>query len=49
VLGAYAGRNRRTGKPFASEFAHVLTIEDGKAASFKEFVDTAANLEAPTA
>src|SRR5258706_3463626 len=26
----YAGKNKRTGKPFASEFAHVSTIVDGK-------------------
>jgi hypothetical protein len=49
VLGRYAGKNKRTGKPFASEFAHVLTIEDGMATSFKEFADTAALLEAATA
>jgi uncharacterized protein len=46
LLGRYEGRNKRTGKPFASEFVHVLTVTDGKAASFKEFTDTAAILEA---
>jgi uncharacterized protein len=46
VLGYYAGKNRRTGKPFQSEFAHVLTVERGKVTSFKEFTDTAAALEA---
>ena len=48
VLGYYAGKNRRTGKPFKSEFAHVLTVERGKVTSFKEFTDTAAALEAAT-
>ena len=46
VLGFYAGKNRRTGKPFASEFAHVLVVVGDKVASFKEFTDTAAALEA---
>ena len=39
----------KTGKPFASEFAHVLTVAGGKATSFKEFTDTAAMLNAATA
>jgi uncharacterized protein len=46
ALGYYAGTNKRTGKPFASEFAHVVTIADGKFTSFKEFTDTAAVLAA---
>ena len=46
VLGYYAGKNRRTGKPFASEFCHALTVKGGKVTSFKEFTDTAAALEA---
>jgi ketosteroid isomerase-like protein len=49
VLGYYAGKNNRTGKPFASEFAHVATVADGKFTSFKEFTDTAAVLAASTA
>ncbi len=49
VLGYYAGKNKRTGKPFASEFAHVLTVAGEKATSFKEFADTAGMLEASTA
>jgi uncharacterized protein len=49
ALGYYAGKNKRTGKPFASEFAHVSTITDGKITSFKEFTDTAAVLAASTA
>ena len=46
VLGRYAGKNKRTGKPLASEFCHVLTVSDGKVTSFKEFTDTAAILQA---
>jgi ketosteroid isomerase-like protein len=46
VLGYYAGTNKRTGKPFKSEFCHALTVERGKVTSFKEFTDTAAALEA---
>jgi len=49
ALGYYAGKNKRTGKSFASEFAHVSTIADGKFTSFKEFTDTAAILAASTA
>jgi uncharacterized protein len=48
ALGYYAGKNKRTGKPFASEFAHVSTLADGKFTSFKEFTDTAAVLAAQT-
>jgi uncharacterized protein len=46
VLGYYAGNNKRTGKPFKSEFCHVLTVDRGKVTNFKEFTDTAAALEA---
>ena len=46
VLGYYAGKNKRTGKSFSSEFCHVLTVSEGKVTSFKEFTDTAAALEA---
>jgi ketosteroid isomerase-like protein len=46
VLGYYAGRNKRTGKPFQSEFCHVLSVAGDKVKSFKEFTDTAAALEA---
>jgi ketosteroid isomerase-like protein len=41
VLGYYAGKNRRTGKPFGCEFAHVGTVSNGKFTMFKEFTDTA--------
>jgi ketosteroid isomerase-like protein len=48
VLGYYAGKNKRTNKMFASEFAHVLTVSDDKVMSFKEFTDTAALLASST-
>jgi ketosteroid isomerase-like protein len=48
VLGYYAGKNKRTNKTFASEFAHVLTVSGDKVTSFKEFTDTAAVLAAST-
>src|SRR5689334_6595521 len=35
VLGAYSGTNRRTGKKFRSEFAHVLEVAGDKVLSFK--------------
>jgi len=49
VLGYYAGKNKRTGKSFACEFAHVATVANGKFTSFKEFTDTAQVLAAATA
>lgn len=48
VLGYYAGKNRRTGKTFGCEFAHVGTLADGKFTSFREFTDTAQVLAAST-
>ena len=41
VLGHYAAKVKRTGKPMASEWCHVFTIRDGKVAAFREFMDTA--------
>ena len=41
VLGYYGGKNKRTGKSFGCEFAHVLTVAGDKVKSFKEFTDTA--------
>jgi uncharacterized protein len=46
VLGEYAGKIKRTGKPFACEFAQVNVVAEGKFVSFKEFTDTAMILEA---
>jgi ketosteroid isomerase-like protein len=41
VLGTYAGKLKKTGKPFASEWVHVFTIKNGKVAKFREHTDTA--------
>lgn len=41
VFGSYAGKIKKTGKPFACEWAHVFTIGGGKVDRFREFTDTA--------
>ena len=46
VLGDYAWTVKPTGKPFASHFAHVVTLRDGKIATFREYTDTAAAVAA---
>ena len=42
ALGSYRWRTRSTGREFASEWAHVFTIRDGKVAGFHEYMDSAA-------
>ena len=39
-LGAYAGRNRATGKTMRAAFAHVWRIADGKLQRFDMYTDT---------
>lgn len=46
ALGDYRWRVRKTGKTFASNFAHVFTVRDGKVVAFREFADTAAARDA---
>jgi uncharacterized protein len=41
VLGSYAGKITKTGKPFSCEWAHVFTVTGGKVSRFREFTDTA--------
>ena len=41
VLGRYAGKIKKTGRPFATEWVHVFTIKNGKVARFSEHTDTA--------
>jgi ketosteroid isomerase-like protein len=41
-LGHYKWRVKGTGREFASNFAHVFTIRDGKVTGFREFFDSAA-------
>lgn len=45
VLGSYAGRIKKTGKPFGCEWVHVFTVRDGKVAKFREHSDTAQFVE----
>jgi ketosteroid isomerase-like protein len=40
ALGHYTGRGRRTGTEMRVPFAHAWTIRDGKAARFRQYVDT---------
>jgi ketosteroid isomerase-like protein len=41
VLGDYAWTAKTTGRPFESNFAHVVTLKDGKISRFREYTDTA--------
>ena len=42
VLGHERFRVKSTGRTWASEWAHAMTVRDGKVASFREYTDTAA-------
>ena len=42
VLGHYVWHVKATGKEWESDFAHVLTVREGKIARFQEYTDTAA-------
>jgi ketosteroid isomerase-like protein len=42
VLGHYIWHVKATGKEWESDFAHVLTVRDGKVTRFQEYTDTAA-------
>lgn len=46
ALGEYSGTYRETGRAFRAPFAHVWTLEDGKAVEFRQFTDTALVREA---
>jgi ketosteroid isomerase-like protein len=48
ALGDYRWRIKKTGKTFASPFAHVFTVRDGKVVAFHEFSDTAVVRDAYT-
>ncbi len=41
VFGFYAGLGRETGRPFATDWAMLFTVRNGKIAAFREFFDTA--------
>ncbi len=49
VLGHFAWRIKATNKEYASHFAHVVTVADGKVTGFYEFFDNAAAARAYTA
>jgi uncharacterized protein len=42
ALGHYAWHVKATGKVWESDFAHVITVRDGKVTRFQEYTDTAA-------
>jgi ketosteroid isomerase-like protein len=46
VLGQYRWLVRKTGREFASHWAHVFTVRDGKIVGFQEYYDTAASVGA---
>ena len=41
ALGHYRWRVKSTGREYASDFAHVFTLRDGKIVGFQEYTDTA--------
>ena len=49
VLGHHSWRVKATGREVSSDFAHVVTVKDGKVTSFHEFMDTADVSRAHTA
>ena len=49
VLGNFAWRIKSTNKEYASDFAHIVTVADGKITGFYEFFDNAAAGRAYTA
>ncbi len=42
ALGHYRWRIKSTGRSYASDFAHVFTIYDGKVSNFQEYLNTQA-------
>ncbi len=49
VLGNFLVRSKTTNKEYATDFAHIITVADGKVVSFYEFFDNAAAGRAHTA
>ncbi len=49
VLGNFTARSKKTNKQYATDFAHIVTVKDGKITNFYEFFDTAAATKAYTA
>ena len=46
MLGSYALKMKKTGKPVACEWVHVFTFRDGKVTHWREHTDTAQFAEA---
>lgn len=46
VLGQYRWLVKNTGREFASDWAHVFTVRDGKVVGFREYYDTFACVDA---
>ena len=42
VLGNYSARSKTTDKQYTTDFAHIITVKDGKVVNFYEFFDNAA-------
>ncbi|CAN5812666.1 nuclear transport factor 2 family protein [soil metagenome] len=42
VLGNFTWRVKSTNRQYASDFAHVVTVKDGKISRFVEYMDTVA-------
>jgi len=40
VFGFYSGKGRITQKPFATKWAMVFTVDNGKVSGFREYFDT---------
>jgi ketosteroid isomerase-like protein len=45
VLGHYAMKIKKTGRPIQSDWIHVFSISGSKVSSFREFTDTAQAVE----
>jgi len=45
AIGDYSGVHRATGKPFRARVAHVWRFDQGRLATFEQFVDSAKVLE----
>ncbi len=46
VLGHYTWTAKPTGRQFSANWAHVVTLSNGKITRFREYTDTAAGAEA---
>ena len=49
ILGNFSARSKTTDTQYATDFAHIITVRDGKIVDFYEFFDNAAAGRAHTA